>query len=148
MKRKSTGELIAEIVVNIVGFAFVNSLPFWQRWTMGVVLDSWTEILWAANLSIAVQIAGNLLLIVYRPARLHALTQALFAAVNVVSITVFWQVFPLDFSQFVVAWLNRVLRLGLILAAVGTAIGGIVHLVRMVLGTPYVSKGSSEEEEA
>jgi hypothetical protein len=102
-----------------------------------VVLESWTDILWAANLSGAVEIVGNLLLIFYRPPRFNALIQAVFAAVGVLSIVVFVLVFPLDFSQIVGAWLNTLLRAVLILAAAGAAIACIVHLVRMVLGTPY-----------
>ena len=131
--------MVVAIVGSIIGLVIVNSVPLWRQWTYGVVLESWTDILWAANLSGAVEIVGNLLLIFYRPPRFHALIQAVFAAVGVLSIVVFVLVFPLDFSQIVGAWVNTLVRAVLSLAAAGTAIACIVHLVRMVLGTPYAS---------
>jgi hypothetical protein len=143
MKEKRTAELVAAIVANVVAIVFVNSVPLWRQWTLGVILESWTGILWAANLSLVVEIAGNLLLIFYRPPRFYALVQAAFAAVSVVSIIVFYLVFPLDFSGLVGTWLNSLMRAILVIAAAATAIGLVVHLVRAVLGTPYASTGSA-----
>ena len=142
MKEKKTGEFIGGIVANILGIALVNSVLFWRQWTHGVVLESWIDILWAANLSLIVQVAGNLLLTFYRPPRFYALIQAVFAAVGLVSVIVFYIVFPLDFSRIVSIWLNTLLKTILIIAMVGTSIGFIVHLVRLVLGRPYVSTDS------
>jgi hypothetical protein len=139
MKKKTTGELVGAIVGNILGILFVNTMPYWRQWTYGVVQESWADIVWAANLSMAVQIGGNLLLILYRPPSLYALLQAVFAAVSLISIAVFYAVFPLDFSQLVGTWLNTLLRFVLIVAMVATAINCAVYLVRLVLGKPYTS---------
>ncbi len=137
MKEKRTGELVAGIIGNILAIVIINTALLWRQWTHGVVLESWVDILWAANLSLLVQIAGNLILVFYRPPRAYWLFQALFAAVGLVSLIVFYIVFPLDFSQLVGIWLNTLLKIIMIIGMIGTLIGFVVHLVRLVLGKPY-----------
>jgi hypothetical protein len=137
MKEKRTGEIVAGIIGNILAIVIVNSVLLWRQWTHGVVLESWVDILWAANLSLLVQIAGNLILVFYRPPRVYWLSQALFAAVGLVSLIVFYIVFPLDFSQLVGIWLNTLLKIILIIGMIGTLIGFVVQLVRFILGKPY-----------
>ncbi len=137
MKEKKTIDFVAAIIGAIIGLVFVNTVPLWSHLTHGVILDGWTNILWAANLSMAVQIIGNLVLVIYRPARLYSLMQAIFAAVGLVSLIVFFNVFPLDFSQIVGSWLNLFFKFILLLAMIGTLIGTIVNLVRTIIGTQY-----------
>ncbi len=137
MKEKKIIDFVGAIIGAIIGLVFVNTVPLWSRLTHGVILDSWVNILWAANLSMAVQIIGNLVLAIYRPARLYSFMQAIFAAVGLVSLIVFFNVFPLDFSQIVGSWLNLFLKFILVLAMIGTLIGMIVNLVRTIIGTQY-----------
>jgi hypothetical protein len=137
MKEKKTMDFVGAIFGAIIGLAIVNTVPLWLHLTNGVVLESWVNILWAANLSMAVQIAGNLMLAVYRPARLYAFIQAVFAATGLIGVIVFYTVFPLDFSVIVGNWLNLLTKAVLIIAMVGTSISIVVHLVRTVLGTQY-----------
>ncbi len=137
MKEKKTIEFVGAIIGAIIGLVFVNTVPLWRQLTHGVILESWVNILWAANLSMAVQIIGNLILAIYRPARLYSFMQAIFAAVGLVSLIVFFNVFPLDFSQIVGSWLNLFFKVILLLAMIGTLIGMIVNLVRTIIGTRY-----------
>ncbi len=137
MKEKKTIDFVGAIIGAMIGLVFVNTVLLWSRLTHGVILDSWANILWAANLSMAVQIIGNLVLAIYRPARLYSFMQAIFAAVGLVSLIVFFNVFPLDFSQIVGSWLNLFFKVILVLAMIGTLIGMIVNLVRTILGTRY-----------
>ncbi len=116
---------------------FVNTVLLWRHATNGVILSSWVEILWAADLALVVQVIGNVLLAVYRPARLYSFIQAIFAAVSLVSVIVFYVVFPLDFALIAGDWLNTVARIVLIVAMAGTAISLVVNLVRAVAGTQY-----------
>jgi hypothetical protein len=102
-----------------------------------VILESWVNILWAANLSMIAQIIGNFVLAIYRPARLYSFIQAIMTIAGLISVIVFFNVFPLDFSQMVGSWMNLFLKAVLILAMFGTVIGIIVYLVRAVIGTPY-----------
>jgi hypothetical protein len=137
MKEKHTPELIGEFIGAIIGLVVVNSFAYWRGWTHGVVLDSWVNILWAANLSLITQLAGYAILVVYRPARLYSFIEMLMAATGLISVVVFYQVFPVDFSQLVGSWLNVLLRVVMILGIIGSAIAILVHLIRTVAGTQY-----------
>jgi hypothetical protein len=139
MKEKKTLEFVASVVANLIGIAIINTAIIWRQYTKGVILESWIEILWAANLSMIVQIVGNLLLAIYRPARMYSLLQAIFTGVGLVSVVVFYHVFPLDFSQIVGSWLNTLLKAVLIIAMAGLSIAIVVNLVRVVTGTQYDS---------
>ena len=137
MKEKKTSEFIGSAIGNLIAIAFVNTVLLWHERTHGVVLDAWIDILWAANLSLIVQIVGNIVLAVYRPARAYSLIQAVHSAVGLVSIIVFFVVFPLDFSQIGVGWLNTLLKAILIAAMAGTSIGIVVHVARAASGVQY-----------
>lgn len=137
MKEKRTSELIGSVVGNLIGIAFFNTVLLWRQYTNGVVLETWANILWAANLSLIVQIAGNVVLALYRPARFYAFIQAVHSAVGLLSVIVFYVVFPLDFSQIGAGWLNTLLRVVLIIGMAATAISIVVNLVRAVAGVEY-----------
>jgi len=137
MKEKKTMEFMGAILGAIIGLAIMNTVPLWLHLTNGVLLESWVNILWAVNLSFAVQIAGNFTLAIYRPARLYTFMQAIFVATGLIGVIVFYTVFPLDFSVIVGNWLNQLIKVILIIAMVGASIGIIVNLVRTVLGTEY-----------
>jgi hypothetical protein len=138
VKEKRTGELVGSIVGNVIAMVIVNTVLLWRQYTHGVVLESWVDILWAANLSCLVQIAGTLLLALYRPARLYALMELLFSMAGLLSVIVFYIVFPLDFSILVGPWLNTLLRVVMIVGIGGAAIGVIVWLVRFIAGKDYL----------
>ena len=137
MKEKRTSEFIGAFIGGILSLVIVNSFPLWRPLTHGIVLETWLYILWAANLSIIVQMAGNLFLAIYRPARLYSFLQVIMAAAGLISVIVFYRVFPLDFSQVVGNWLNILMRIALVLGMVGSAIAILVHLVRVIIGTQY-----------
>jgi hypothetical protein len=137
MKKKHTIEFIGAIIGAVVGLVLVNSEPLWRSLTHGVVLESWVYILWAANLSMIAQIVGNFVLAIYRPAHLYSFIQALMTVAGLVSVIVFFNVFPVDFSQIVGSWMNLLLKVALGLAMFGSSIGIIVYLVRTVIGTQY-----------
>ena len=131
MRERKTGDYVGAFFAGVVGLVFVNTVLLWQQYTHGVILDTWADILWAADLSLVVSIAGNLLLCFYRPARLAALVRVLIAATGLLSIVVFYRVFPLDFSTVVGIWLNTLVKALLIVGMAGGAIGLIVELVRL-----------------
>lgn len=137
MKEKKTMEFIGGMIGAIIGLVIVNTVPLWSHLTHGVILESWVNILWAANFSMVAQIIGNGVLAVYRPARLYSLVQGILAIAGLVSVIVFFNVFPLDFSRVVGSWMNIFLKAVLILAMFGTAVGILIYLVRAVIGTPY-----------
>jgi hypothetical protein len=136
VREHRTGEYAWSVFGNVVALVVVNMVLLWRPWTRGVVLESWVDFLWAADLSIALQIVGNLVLAFYRPAWLDALMRVLFSAAGLLSLIVFWIVFPLDFSALVGEWLNLLLRVCLAIGMVATAIVGVVQMVRFATAGP------------
>ena len=134
MRERTTRDFVGAIVGNVVAIAFVNTVPLCSRSTVGVITDRWVDILWAANLSLLVQIVGNFLLLYYRPPRFQAFMRAAFSAVEIVSLAVFYAVFPLDFSRLVGEWMNTFMRVLLVVAMVASLAAGAVQLVRFLTG--------------
>jgi hypothetical protein len=135
MKEKKTGDFVGAVIVNIIVCVILNTLLLWRQWTQGVILESWIDILWAANISLGVQITGNLLLAFYRPPRVQALMRALFAAAGLLSAIVFFIVFPMDFSHLVGDWLNTLLKVLLMVGIGVSLIALVIELVRFILGS-------------
>jgi hypothetical protein len=144
MRERRTGELVSSAVFNTIVLVAVNLWRLWQPLTMGVVLPSWAFILWAANLSLAVQIVGNIILAGYRPKWFNALMQTVFAAFSLLSLVVFLLVFPLDFSRVGIPWLNLALHVVLIVGIVGAVIGVVVNLVRFIVGVVRIGTDEAE----
>jgi hypothetical protein len=138
MKEKKTSAIIFSIISGLVGIAFVNTVLLWRQYTNGVILETWTNILWAANLSLIVQIVGNTVLAFYRPARAYSLIQAVISTVSLLSIIVFFIVFPIDFSQVAVGWLNTLLKVIMIICMPLGLLSIIIHVVRLISGTQYL----------
>jgi hypothetical protein len=134
MKEKKTGELTASAVGNAILLVLFNTFPLWRQYTQGVLLDDFARVLWAVNLSLLVQIAGNLSMIFYRPPRFAAMAQILGTAAGLMSIIVFFVVFPLDFSVVGAAWANTLLKVALMAGMAGAAIGLIVQAIQLAAG--------------
>ncbi len=140
MKEKKTSECIGAMIGAVIGLIIVNSLPGWAHLTKGIILESWSKVLWAANLSMILQIVGNFFLAIYRPARLYSFIQLILALAGLLSVIVFFQVFPLDFSHVVGNWANILAKVLLVLGIIGSVIAAIVYLVRTILGNGYKPK--------
>jgi hypothetical protein len=134
MKEKKSAELTFSAIANTVLVVLLNSVPLWRQYTRGVVLEDFVQILWAANISLLAQISGNLSMIFYRPPRFAAFVQVLTTAAGFLSIIVFYVVFPLDFSQVGLPWINAVLKIVLIAGMAGAAIELIVQTVQLAVG--------------
>jgi hypothetical protein len=137
VREKKSHELVGAVIGNIIGLAVLNTVILWRPFTHGVILDTWVSILWAANLSLIVQVAGHAMLAFYRPARFYAFVEMVFAGLGLLSVIVFFLVFPIDFSAISLPALNTVTRIALWCGMAGSAIATIVWLVRMLAGHDY-----------
>lgn len=97
-----------------------------------MLTDRYTEVLWAINLSIAVRIAGNFILIFIHPRFLHHIFNAAFSLVSIIPIAVLISIFPFSFSAVTGPWLDKLLKIALFIALAGTIISVIVHLVKFL----------------
>lgn len=134
MKEKKTRELTASSIANLIGIVLFNTVPLWRQYAQGVVLEDFVRILWAANLSFLVQLAGNLSLMFYRPPRFAAFIQIFTTSAALFSMIVFFTIFPLDFSQVGLEWVNTAMKVVLIAAMGGTGIALIVQIVQLSVG--------------
>lgn len=120
-------------IINFLALLAVNAHEVWRPWLGGVVTDAFSQVIWAANLSCMVQIFGNLILYASSPWWLRRLMELAFTIASLISLIVFYRVFPLAlerFGELVVVLGHLVLFLGI----VGTAIAIFVTLVRLASG--------------
>ncbi len=128
-KELKVSNYVGEVISNIVFLVLLNLLP---RWNLSVLTDRYTEVLWAINLSLAVRIAGNFILVFIHPRFLHHLFNAAFALVSIIPIAVFISIFPFSFSTVTGPWLDKLLKIALIIALAATILSVIVHLVKFL----------------
>jgi hypothetical protein len=131
-KVKRPGDYVGAIFGCLLVLVAINIYPLWQPHTAGIVTEAWPRTLWAANLSLVAQVAGSFLLLFWRPRWLANLFELAFAVLGLLSVAVFFAVFPLDFSLVVGEWLNTLMRIILIVGIAGAAIGVVVNLVRFI----------------
>ena len=122
-------DYIFAVIFDIAFLVVVNKVP---DWNILFITDSFADILWAVNTSLAVSLAGNLILIFFHPRFLHHLFNAVFAAFGILATSVILSVFPFDFSQVAGEWLNTVVRIALIIGIVGSVISVVVNIVKAV----------------
>ncbi|GEM_PF-1698306 len=127
--RRRMTDYIFAVIFNIAFLVVVNKIP---DWNIVFITDSFPDVLWAVNTSVAVSIAGNLILIFFHPRFLHHLLNAVFAVFGILACSVILSVFPFDFSQLVGEWLNILIRIALIVGIVGSAIATVVNIVKAI----------------
>jgi hypothetical protein len=129
MPRRRMTDYIFAVIFNIAFLVVVNKVP---DWNIVFITDSFPEVLWALNTSIAVSLAGNLILIFFHPRFLHHLLTAVFSVFGILATSVLLSVFPFEFAELVGEWLNILVRIVLIVGIVGSAIGVVVNIVKAV----------------
>jgi hypothetical protein len=127
-EKRSPAAYIAAVLANAALLWLVNKVP---DWNLRFVTDGYAGVLWALNLSILVQLVGNGILIVLHPRFLHYLGQAVFNAVSVLATVLLVSVYPFDFSHLAEP-LDTIVKIALVIGAVGTGISGVVNLFRAI----------------
>jgi hypothetical protein len=127
--RGRMSDYIFSVIFNIAFLVVVNKVP---DWNIVFITDSFPDILWAVNTSLAVSLAGNLILIFFHPRFLHHLLNAVFAAFALLATSMILSVFPFDFSRVTGEWLTIAVRIALIVGIVGSAISVVVNIVKAV----------------
>ena len=122
----SLANYIVSAVINAVFLFLVNKIP---DWNLAFIAGTYPNVLWALNLSLIVQIAGNFLLIFYHPMVLHHVGNVLFSIFGFIALIVVYTVFPFYLPELRSSWLPTLLRIVMIVGMVGTGIAAIVHLV-------------------
>jgi hypothetical protein len=127
---RRAGYLVAA-AVNLVLLYLVLVWPGWEA--LSFLTDSFTQVVGLLSVSLLVGAAANLVYVVTDPPRVRAAGQLVVSAFSLAATVRLLQVFPFDFSgwSFDPTWLVRLL---LWVAVVGTVVGMVTELVRLVGG--------------
>lgn len=118
------------VVAVMVNAAMLYGVNRWPGWDAVPFLTADTvDVLDLVNASIVVNLVANVIFLWRDPPRLKAAGDLVSTSVGLVAILAIWQVFPLDLSS----GMERVARVLLGIALVGTAIGILVAFRRLVL---------------
>ncbi|HEX6234718.1 MAG TPA: hypothetical protein VFZ63_16440 [Jiangellaceae bacterium] len=117
------------ILAGLAGLFLINLWPGWE--SVSFLTADTTKVLWLVNAALIAGIVADLVYARYDPPWLVALGGLVTTGIGLVGLIRIMQVFPVDFSgwEFDGTGLVRIL---LILAIVGTAIGIVVQLVVLV----------------
>jgi hypothetical protein len=117
------------IVAGIVGLILVNVWPGWE--SVPFLTSETTEVLLLVNAALVAGIAADLVYLVHDAPWLVALGGVVTTGIGLAALIRIAQVFPVDFSGWDFDG-TALVRILLILAIVGAAIGIIVQLVALV----------------
>lgn len=130
-KHKSrTGDYIASIVVNLIFLWIVNKVPDWKP---GFIRDNYMVVLWALNVNILVQIAGNALMLLAGVWAVRRVSRILMESASFVATMVLFYINPFDFSHFHnLHWVDHVLPILFIIGMAVSAIKVLSNLWRLL----------------
>lgn len=118
--------------VNLMLLLIVHAYEIWLPSTRGVVTEAWPAVLWAIDLSIAIQLAGNALLFLTHPRPLRAAVDLVEIAASWVAMSACLAVYPFEFS-LLAGGLDVVARVSMILVLFALAIAFLVNVVKLLL---------------
>lgn len=123
---RKAGYFVAIAVNAALIFIFNNLLS----WGVPFVTDSISVCLWTINLSLAATLVANGVFLAFDPAWFRHLVQLLLSVIAFAALMTVYVIFPFNFDG--VNW-EPLARLILVVAMVGTAIGFVVDLVKIVM---------------
>lgn len=119
---------VVAVVVNALMLYAVNGWPGWDA--VPFLTDATPQVLGWVNASILVNLLANMAYLTRDPPRLRALGDLVTTGVGLLAMVRIWQVFPLDVEA---GW-ETVARVLLVVGIVGSGIGMVVALGRLVRG--------------
>ena len=125
------GYLVA-VIVNGAVLYIVHNLVEWG-W-FGFITDDFDQVVPALTVAIGATIVSYALFMAYDRPGFKAATNTLVAGINIWATLRVWDVFPFDFAHLSFDW-APVIRFLLVFAIIGTVIGAVVEVSRLMRGT-------------
>jgi hypothetical protein len=118
---------IVAIIVNLVLFYLVNNLLNWHLpYISNFFTPAFANCLWAINLSFSVGIFINFLFLAYNPRWFRHLMQVIQSVFGLISVYVFYSIFPLNISN---PTLEQLVHWALLIVMVGIGIAILVDVI-------------------
>ncbi len=133
------GYLIA-IVLNLTLAYLVNVWPSWQE--VSWLTAQTQEVVGLVNLSLLAGATVNMVYLIYDRPWFKALGDLVTTAIALAVVLDVYRVFPFDFTQTTVDW-SPVVRIVLVVAIIGTAIGTVVSFVTFIARAARAMNGTS-----
>jgi hypothetical protein len=118
---------IGSIVVNAILLYAAHNVLDWQ---IGWIMPSWSDVLWAVDLTLETSIVVNALYLVVDARWFRSLAGAVSCGVAVLSTWWVYVIYPFDFGS---AATNDLVRFGLVLLIVATTIATFVTAIVGIL---------------
>lgn len=126
------GEYIWAILWAIFFLWVVNKVPDWD---LKFITKSYHSVLPILNINIFIQIAGNILMLLFMVPRLRHFIKAVIDASSFVALIVIYTFYPFDFGATGHGWLDSILPWILIISLIVTGISVVVHLIKTIFSS-------------
>ncbi len=117
------------LAFTLLAWVIAHQHDVWRPSLGGFVTEAWADVLWAVDLSLAVDALGHLVLLFVRTPLLRGVSELASAVVGLVSLVVAYRVYPFDPGSF-----DGPFRLFLGFLVVVSAIAIVATAVRVGLG--------------
>jgi hypothetical protein len=125
-KRKKWYEYLFTSIINLILLYIANNILYWN---LSFISSSFSEVLFAVNLSLIVRIVGNISFIFYHPPWFKHATKVIINITALLAAYMFYVVFPFIISQnFIVVGLKIII----ILAIIATAASTVYEIIRVL----------------
>ncbi|MGI9597712.1 MAG: hypothetical protein ACR2QK_16230 [Acidimicrobiales bacterium] len=130
-RRSRRAGYVVAIVINAVLLYVANNLLSWDL--LPFLTDDFDRVLPAVNLSLAVTIAVNGLRIIYDAPWFTRSSEIVSMLFSIAASVRLFNVFPFDFDDYSSVW-EPFVRVLILIAIIGSAIGVIVQLFKLLTG--------------
>jgi hypothetical protein len=124
-KKVKRSEYIFAVSANLIILYIANNL---LNWNLSFISASFSQVLWAINLTIGITILGNILFLIYNPPWFRHLMKAVMNFFAFIATYIFYIIFPLSFSQFYIVF---AFKFALIVAMIILILSIAFELVKM-----------------
>lgn len=128
-------EYVANIVINTILIYVWGNLVQW----LPFLTDEFYKVLRLFYISFALTILANVLFLVYDGRVFKHLIKFGLNAFSIYVMVTIYKIFPFDFSTYSGDW-NQIVRILLVLAIFGTAIGSLVELLKSIFPSKQNNK--------
>lgn len=128
-KKEKWYDYLFAIIINLVLLYIANNLLYWN---FSFIALSFSEVLWAVNLSLIVAIVANVSFILYDPPWFKIVSKIIMSFTALIAAFTILTVFPFVINQFILAVGLKIIIIIGILASVVSIIFQIMKMVYLI----------------